>query len=241
LTNAAKYSPHEGLIQLTLAREGEHAVVEVADSGIGIPPGEAERVFDLFSQVREHQARTEGGLGIGLALVKSLVTSHGGEVHVHSEGLGRGSRFTVSLPLYHQCSVSGPVGQPPAASTEADPRRILIADDNEDAANSLAELLRLRGHHVRTARDGEEAVQLVREFAPDIVILDLGMPNVDGFEAARRIRASEQGRRATMVALSGWGQEADRVRTQAAGFDHHLTKPADVATLEEILRSRSQA
>ncbi|HET9646262.1 MAG TPA: response regulator, partial [Burkholderiaceae bacterium] len=147
----------------------------------------------------------------------------------------------VSLPLHHQPPASSPVGQTPATSTGADPRRVLVADDNDDAVNSLAELLRLRGHHVRTARDGEEAVQLAREFAPDIVILDLGMPKVDGFEAARCIRASEQGRRVTMVALSGWGQEADRVRTQAAGFDHHLTKPAALATLEEILRGGSQA
>ena len=238
LSNAAKYTQREGLIQLTLSRKGEHAIMQVADNGIGIPVEEAARVFDLFSQVREHQERTEGGLGIGLALVKSLVISHGGEVHVYSEGLGHGSRFTVSLPLMQVQSAPSAIAPPRATSSEANVRRVLVADDNQDAARSLAELLRIRGHDVRTAQDGREAVEVVHEFAPDIVILDLGMPHMDGFEAARRIRTLEQGKRATMIALSGWGQDADRVHSRAAGFDHHLTKPADVATLEAIFLGR---
>jgi PAS domain S-box-containing protein len=238
LINAAKYTQPEGLIQLTLSREGEHAIVQVTDNGIGIPAEEAERVFDLFSQVRKHQERTEGGLGIGLALVKSLVTSHGGEVYAYSAGPGRGSRFTVSLPLMHQQPAPSAVAPPRATRSGANVRRVVVADDNEDAAGSLAELLRIGGHDVRTAHDGREAVQVVQEFGPDIVILDLGMPHVDGFEAARRIRSLEQGKHVTMVALSGWGQDADRARSRAAGFDHHLTKPANVATLEAIFLGR---
>ena len=236
LTNAAKYTQRQGLIQLTLSREGEHAVVQVEDNGIGIPAEEAERVFDLFSQVREHQERTEGGLGIGLALVKRVVTSHGGEVYAYSAGPGCGSRFTVSLPLMHQQPTPSAVAPPRTINSGATARRVLVADDNEDAAGSLAELLRIGGHDVRTAHDGREAVQVVQAFAPDIVILDLGMPHVDGFEAARRIRSLEQGKHVTMVALSGWGQDTDRARSRAAGFDHHFTKPATVATLEAILR-----
>jgi len=236
LTNAAKYTQREGLIELNLEGDGQHAVVQVTDNGIGIRAEEATRVFDLFSQVGGHQDRTEGGLGIGLALVKSLVTSHGGEVHAYSDGLGHGSRFTVSLPLLRERPAPAAMAMPGGrgTSTRANFRRVLVADDNDDAAASLAELLRIRGHDVRTARDGLEAVLVVKEFEPDIVILDLGMPRLDGFEAARRIRALEQGKNLELVALSGWGQDVDRTRSRAAGFDHHLTKPADLSTLEKI-------
>jgi CheY-like chemotaxis protein len=238
LANAVKYTPRDGRIDVSLSRADDQAVVEIVDSGIGIPTAEVERVFDLFSQVREHQERTQGGLGIGLALLKSLVSSHEGVVRAYSEGRGKGSRFTVSLPLLPEPSGTSVAEQAAAARVRAVSRRVLVADDNQDAVATLAELLRMRGHQVWTACDGEEAVQLVRQVAPEIVILDLGMPNADGFEAARRIRALEDQQPSKIVALSGWGQNADRVRTRAAGFDYHLTKPAPMATLDEILLGR---
>jgi signal transduction histidine kinase/CheY-like chemotaxis protein len=238
LSNAAKYTEQGGRVQIALTREDAQAVVRVIDSGIGIPPAEVGHVFDLFSQVRSHQGRTGGGLGIGLSLVKSLVALHEGQVSAHSAGAGAGSTFTVRLPLL--APAARPPAPVPAATVEQvrpdiDPRRIVIADDNADAANSLARLLGLLGHEVATAHDGLDALEKTAQSRPDVVFLDLGMPRMDGIEAARRIRELPGGERILLIALTGWGQESDRQRTLAAGFDWHLIKPIGVAELTAIL------
>lgn len=236
LSNATKYTPDGGRIQLSLRREDTHAVIEVMDSGIGIPQADLTRVFELFSQVRKHQGRAEGGLGIGLSLVKSLVAMHGGTVEASSSGLEEGSTFTVRLPLQRNArGEQTATGPPSLAEYSTVARRIVVADDNQDAALSLAALLELQGHEVVTAFDGMEAVERVRKTNAQIVILDLGMPNMNGLEAAQAIRALPNGAQIKLVALTGWGQESDRQRTQAAGFDRHLVKPVSYVTLAELL------
>jgi CheY-like chemotaxis protein len=196
-------------------------------------------VFDLFSQVREHQRHSEGGLGIGLSLVKSLVTYHGGSVSVDSGGIGTGSTFTVRLPLFHAASSHPEPATPELGRTPASHRhRILVADDNVDAAESMAALIAFHGHDAQVAHGGLEALEKAQRLRPDLVFLDLGMPDVDGLETARRLRATPEGQRAVLVALTGWGQSADRERTTAAGFDAHLVKPIDEKTL---LRTLSMA
>jgi signal transduction histidine kinase/CheY-like chemotaxis protein len=235
LTNAAKYMAAGGIIQVGLAREGSDAVVRVTDAGIGIPASELGQVFELFSQVRAHQGMNGGGLGIGLALVRSLVTLHGGRVEVHSGGPGRGSSFSVYLPAAVELAPAA--GSSPAYASDAEQvgRKILVADDNVDGASMLAELLELGGHQVWVARDGQEALEMAIEFEPEVVFLDLGMPRMDGYEAAQRIRATSAGRGMLLVALTGWGKEEDRVRTREAGFDQHLVKPVDGASLARVL------
>jgi PAS domain S-box-containing protein len=235
LSNAAKYTPAGGKIGVVLDREGPHAVVRVGDSGIGIPATELAHVFDLFSQVREHQGLTSGGLGIGLALVKTLVSMHAGEVVAHSAGPGQGSTFTVRLPIHEPHGAVIHADAAPAPQAGYRRRRILIADDNLDGATTLAELFELLGHEVWTAEDGLEAVERARALSPDIVVLDLGMPRMDGYEAARQIRATPAGRDALLVALTGWGQDKDRLRTREAGFHRHLVKPVDQAALVALL------
>jgi PAS domain S-box-containing protein len=226
LSNACKYTHPGGRIRLTVMRQGGEAVIRVIDSGIGIPPGETGRVFELFSQVRAHQPLHAGGLGIGLSLVRSLVRLHGGAIEVASAGVDEGSTFTVRLPLIDQLSLLAQpaVDRPPSVSA---PRRVVVADDNPDSAGTLAELLRLQGHEVWTASDGVEAIAQVAERHPHAILLDLGMPRMDGIETARRIRELPGGDEAFIVALTGWGQNSDRERTQAAGFDCHVVKPAD--------------
>jgi CheY-like chemotaxis protein len=239
LSNAAKYTERGGRIRVTLACEDGQGVVRVVDSGIGIPVGEVAHVFDLFSQVRSHQGRTGGGLGIGLSLVKSLVALHDGQVAAYSAGEGAGSTFTVRLPLLapdtRNSAAPVPTATVESAAPDGDPRRILIADDNVDAATSLARLLGLLGHEVSTAHDGLDAVEKATQTAPEVVFLDLGMPRMDGIEAAQRIRELPGGEKILLIALTGWGQESDRQRTLAAGFDWHLIKPIGVAELTEIL------
>jgi CheY-like chemotaxis protein/nitrogen-specific signal transduction histidine kinase len=239
LTNAAKYTDRGGTIRVTLTRDAAQAIVRVADSGIGIPESEVANVFDLFSQVRSHQGRTEGGLGIGLSLVRSIVALHGGRVDAHSEGIGRGSTFTVSLPLMANQRTSQII-QTEQALVSTPARRILIADDNADAAESLSDLLSMLGHEVCTARDGEEAREKASVFSPEIVILDLGMPRMGGIEAAKQIRLLPVSRNAFLIALTGWGQDEDRIRTQEAGFDAHLVKPVDTSVLIQLLSERTQ-
>ncbi|MET0661275.1 MAG: ATP-binding protein, partial [Steroidobacteraceae bacterium] len=236
LSNASKYTPDGGRIELRLRREAGNAVIQVVDSGIGIPQGDLTRVFELFSQVRTHQGRAEGGLGIGLSLVKSLVAMHGGAVEASSSGLEEGSTFTVRLPL-HQQEAGEQSSRAPAELAEYVPisRRIVVADDNRDAALSLAVLLEMQGHEVVTAFDGVEAIEQVGKMDPQVVILDLGMPNMSGLEAAKAIRALPNGAQLKLVALTGWGQESDRQRTRAAGFDRHLVKPVSYVTLAELL------
>lgn len=239
LSNASKYSEPGSCIRLRLSREDHEAVVRVIDNGIGVPAEDLPHVFDLFSQVHVHQGRSPGGLGIGLSLVKNLVLMHGGSVGADSAGPGAGSTFTVRLPLLRSAARGARVT--PAALAAQDPalhRRILVVDDNVDAADSLAVLIRLFGHDVQLAHDGLEAVEKARSFQPDVVFLDLGMPHMDGIEAARRLRASPLGEHMRLVALTGWGQPADRERTRAAGFDAHLVKPLDTNTLAQVLAAR---
>lgn len=227
LTNAAKYTEPGGRIWLSAERAGDEAVVRVRDTGVGISADMLPRVFDLFTQADTSASRSQGGLGIGLTLVRSLVELHGGCVDVSSGGPGQGSEFVVRLPI---CLPVQTGGEPPAAPASeavlpAARRRALVVDDNRDAANTLATLLRLQGHEVQVAYDGRAALEAVQNELPDCVFLDIGMPEMDGLEVARRIRSSHGGAAPTLVAVSGWGQEEDRRRTFEAGFDHHLIKP----------------
>jgi PAS domain S-box-containing protein len=240
LSNAAKYTGQGGEIRVSVAREAGEGVVRVADNGIGIPTANLEQVFDLFSQVRSHQGMNAGGLGIGLALVKRLVSLHGGSVEVASAGSSCGSAFTVRLPALASAPSVEPQERSQAAASQVC-KRIVVADDNEDAADMLAEVFKLLGHEVWTANDGAEALERAIEVQPDVVVLDLGMPRMDGFEAARRIRETPQGKHALLVALTGWGQESDRQRTRDAGFDKHLVKPVDPTALSALLASSPDA
>ena len=248
LENAAKYSERGGRVWVTAARDGAEAVVSVRDAGIGLPPGDLARVFDLFVQVDAGWRRSQGGMGIGLSLVKQLVESHGGRVEARSAGLGAGSEFVVRLPCLAAAEGAAAGGESARASAPAlgDPRRrVLVVDDNRDAADSLAELLAVMGHEVRTAYGGAEGVAAAAEFQPQLVLMDLGMPKVDGLEAARRIRAGAWGGEPLLVALTGWGSAEDLRRTREAGFDRHLIKPVGLAELGEplsaALRSPSSA
>jgi signal transduction histidine kinase/CheY-like chemotaxis protein len=232
LTNAARYTDRGGEITVVVERAGDHAVVTVRDTGIGIASDVLPKVFDMFVQAEHGFSRGHGGLGLGLTLVKSLVQLHGGEVEARSDGLGEGSEFVVRLPLLPQ-PLPDETDRPPG-SREHTPRRILVLDDNTDAADSLARLLALRQHDVRVAHNGRDALQIGSEFQPEIAILDLGMPGIDGFAVAKELRASANGSSIKLVALTGWGGPDDRQRTQATGFDHHFVKPITIEALESI-------
>jgi signal transduction histidine kinase len=238
LTNAAKYTPEGGRIWLTVAREADEVAVEVRDTGVGIPPDMLGRVFELFTQVDRSLDRSEGGLGIGLTLVRSLVELHGGTVEAQSDGPGRGSRFVVRLPALADGDRKGVRPEDPPARAGSPARRILVVDDNGDAADSLALLLSIAGHATRTARDGPQALAAAEEFRPEVVILDLGLPGIDGYEMARRLRERYGPDAPLLVALTGYGQEEDRRRSHEAGFDHHVVKPPDLAILESLLFRR---
>ena len=237
LHNAAKYTGDGGhIVLLTRTRDGRAEIV-VQDTGIGIASEAMPRIFELFTQIPTERASTTGGLGIGLALVRALVELHGGEICANSPGVDQGSEFTVRLPLMDQGADARNAAASPAKSSQVVPvrRKILIADDNQDALESLALMLRMEGHEVHCASDGEEALLLAGQRKPEIVVLDVGMPKLDGCEVARRIRAESWGRGAVLVALTGWGQEIDRRRSREAGFDLHLVKPVDPATLCDML------
>jgi PAS domain S-box-containing protein len=231
LNNAAKYTDPGGDIRLTARVEGDAAVVSVRDNGVGIPADKLVGVFDMFSQVDRSMEKAQGGLGIGLTLVRRLVAMHEGEVEAKSEGPGRGSEFLVRLPL----ALDRPVAPsaPPTLAPDATLLRILIVDDNQDGADTLAAVLQLMGHEVHTAYDGQQGVDAADRIQPDVVLLDIGLPRLNGYEAARRIRL--QGRRVLLVAVTGWGQEEDRRRSRDAGFDHHLVKPVDPEKLMRLL------
>jgi PAS domain S-box-containing protein len=236
LSNAVKYSEPAGRITVRAAQERGVAIVRVADQGLGIPKEHLKDIFEMFSQVPEHRSQVAGGgLGIGLALCHQLVGLHGGSIEVRSEGLGRGSEFIVRLPL-----AAARVAAKTSAATElADvpPCRVLVVDDNADAAAALRLLLEVQGHDARAAYTGPAALDVLAQFDAEVVLLDLGMPHMDGFEVARRIRALPRGRDVLLVALTGWGQANDRQRTADAGFDEHLTKPVDSERLAAILAS----
>ena len=236
LQNAAKYTDEGGRIELTAERDGDAVVVRVKDNGRGIPPALLTKVFELFTQGDRSLARTEGGLGIGLTLVRSLVESHGGTVEAFSAGEGRGSEFVVRLPaVVGEVGAPSPVAEGGTARREAPAQRILVVDDNRDGAESLALLLRAGGHAVRTAHDGAEALEAARAFRPQIVFLDIGLPGMDGYEAARRLRQEPGMEKGLLVALTGYGQEEDRRKALEAGFNVHLVKPADINTLQNIV------
>ncbi len=237
LNNAAKYTDPGGQIWLTVRREGDEVAILVRDTGVGIPPDMLPRVFDLFTQIDRHTERSQGGLGIGLTLVKSLVELHGGTVTAHSEGTGRGSEFVIRLPLTKSPVTPSLSVKAVSRSVVLPPRRILVVDDNQDAADSLGTLLELLGAEVRVVYNGPDALDTFATYKPTVVLLDIGMPGMDGHEVARRIRQHPQTQDVTLIALTGWGQEEDRSRSQTAGFDHHLIKPADVSVLETLLMS----
>ncbi len=237
LTNAAKYTEPNGLIGLTAERDGDLAVLRIRDDGIGIAPHMLPRIFELFVQVDHAATRSQGGLGIGLTLVKNLVEMHGGTVEAHSPGLGQGSELVVRLPLSAR-EPEKPEGREIADARQVPPSsglRLLVVDDNQDAANSLAMLLRLQGHEVRVAHDGPAALEMVDVYRPEMVFLDIGMPGMDGYEVARRLRRQPGLESVRLAALTGWGQQEDRRRTAEAGFDHHLVKPVEPAALEGLL------
>ncbi len=237
LTNAAKYTERAGRIALTAGRKDDEVVIRVKDSGVGIDRELLPRIFDLFVQADRSLARSQGGLGIGLTLVKRVVELHGGSVVASSAGAGQGSEFTIRLPA--------PTVHPPATvdQTPVAPgprRRVLVVDDNVDAAESVAMLLRMWEHDVRTAYDGRSAIQAVQEERPDVVLLDIGLPGMSGYEVAQHLRAQPSFRDLTVIAMTGYGQDEDRRRSRAAGFDLHLTKPLDPETLARAVASPKQ-
>lgn len=239
LTNSAKYSEPNGYIWLTAQREGDQAVLKVRDTGIGIAPDMLPHVFELFVQADHACTKAQGGLGIGLTLVKNLVEMHDGSVEAHSAGLGKGCEFVVSLPLMSQ-KTPQPANAGLAEQNQAMPnsgQRLLVVDDNQDAATSLSMLLRLQGHEVRVAHDGPSALEAATTFRPDLIFLDLGMPGMDGYEVARRVRKMPGLEKTILAALTGWGQQEDRRRTTEAGFHHHLVKPPEPKALENLLAS----
>jgi PAS domain S-box-containing protein len=240
LANAAKYTDTGGHIGCTAAAAGGTLRLTVRDDGAGLAPEHLERVFETFCQVSGGNPRSEGGLGIGLSIVKGLVELHGGTVSAASAGLGHGSAFTVNLPqavLDEHAGDSLPGDtQPPARGC-----RVLVADDNEDAADSLALLLQISGHEVRVAHGGQAALALAHAFRPEIVLLDIGMPEINGYEVAMQLRGESWAGGLRLIALTGWGQECDRQRSAAAGFERHLTKPVDLGELERLLGSQVSA
>jgi CheY-like chemotaxis protein len=234
LNNAAKYSDPGSRIWLTVSRDRNEAVVSVKDSGIGIPAGMLPTIFQLFVQVDRSLEKSQGGLGVGLAIVKRLVEMHGGTVEARSEGPGAGSEFVVRLPAV-QPSPGAEAKEGAAPSEPLAHRRILIVDDNVDAAASLAMILRIVGNEVRIAHDGEEGFNAALVFRPDVILLDIGMPRLNGFDTARRIRQEPWGRNVSLLALTGWGHDEDRRKSQDAGFDHHLVKPVEPEALLRLL------
>jgi CheY-like chemotaxis protein len=238
LMNAAKYTDAGGQISLSARADGGRLCLSIKDNGIGIPAESLDGIFAMFSQIESAAARSEGGLGIGLALVNGLVELHGGTVEAKSEGAGHGSEFTVRLPIVSSGSVATPL--PDTTGAAGIGRRILVADDNQDAADSLAMILEMGGHEVRVARDGRAALSLAQTFRPDTALLDIGMPQLNGYEVAQALRREPWGAGITLIALTGWGQESDRQKAIDAGFDRHLTKPIDPDALESHLSARAR-
>ena len=234
LNNAVKYGDRGGHIQLNVERQGSDVVVTVKDTGIGIAADQLPHIFEMFTQVDQSLERSQGGLGIGLTLVKRLVEMHGGSIEARSEGAGKGSEFVVRLPVVIEASKpqeSGGVDGQPVKSSH----HILVVDDNRDGADSLAMMLRIMGNDTRTAYDGQEGVDVAGEFRPDVVLLDIGLPKLNGYDVARRIRKQPWGKGVVLIALTGWGQDDDRRRSHEAGFDHHMVKPLDPEALMKMI------
>jgi PAS domain S-box-containing protein len=234
LTNAAKYTDPEGRISLVATCDADHVTLRVTDNGIGIPPEAMGNLFGMFSQVKSSKDRSEGGLGIGLALARGLVELHGGTIEAHSAGTERGSEFVVRLPIRAH-EARQPDRQPVATPAKSSRRRVLIADDNRDAADSLALLLQMEGHEVTVAHDGRQAIVAFEKVRPDAALLDIGMPGLNGYDIARMIRRSPHGQAVTLVAVTGWGQDHDKAQALQAGFNHHFTKPVEPEALTALL------
>jgi CheY-like chemotaxis protein len=236
LNNAAKYTEPGGRIELCEKREGANVAVSIKDNGIGIPPAKLAEIFDMFAQVDRSLERAHGGLGIGLTIVKCLVEMHGGTVEARSAGHGQGSEFIVRQPI----ACEAPQEKEPA-NREEEPfptlarRRILVADDNKDAASSLAMLLKILGHETEVAHDGQEALEKAASYRPEIVLLDIGMPKLSGYDVCRRLREQPAGNDMIIVAVTGWGQEEDRQKSAEAHFDGHLVKPVEPRALMNLL------
>jgi CheY-like chemotaxis protein len=242
LSNAAKYTEEGGHIELSAERRGDDVLIRVRDNGVGIPAGALPHIFDLFAQADRSLDRAQGGLGIGLTVVKSLVEMHGGRVEAHSDGPGRGSEFTVRLPAFVEPPQESAGAQDGAAeggetALPAHCYKILVVDDNEDSARSMALLLKFEGHEVRMAHDGPETLRIAREFRPRIVLLDIGLPGMNGYEVARKLREDPPVENVLLIALTGYGREEDRRRSREAGFDYHLTKPVDYDALNALVGS----
>ncbi|WP_337174584.1 ATP-binding protein [Paludisphaera sp.] len=235
LTNAAKYTRKGGRIALTVRREGDEAVATVKDSGVGLAPEMLSRVFDMFTQVDASVMHSQGGLGIGLTIVKRLVELHRGRIEARSEGEGKGSEFIVRFPLAHPADDEAPIPRADGPGVSTGPIRVLVVDDNRDSANTLSRLLELDGHEVHTSYNGADALAAAAASPPDAILLDLGLPDKNGYEIAEEMRARPELADAMIVALTGWGQPEDRRRSREAGFDHHMVKPVDMRALRNIL------
>ncbi|MES2570599.1 MAG: ATP-binding protein [Verrucomicrobiota bacterium] len=235
LTNAAKYTHAGGTIELNAQCHGKEVLIQIKDNGIGIAPDRLPEVFELFSQGERSIARSEGGLGIGLTIVKMLTKMHHGRIAAHSDGIDKGSVFTLYFPLAAAPCPDNSTSRPEAAVTHSKRRRIIVVDDNVDTAQALMRLLKRAGHDLHVAYDGYSALEKARAYRPEVVLLDIGLPEMDGYEVAARMREEPQCANALIIALSGYGQEEDRRRSKAAGFDYHLVKPADMGELTQLL------
>jgi len=240
LNNAAKYTPEGGAIDLKLAVRSATVLITVEDNGIGMASDYLSKVFDMFSQAQRTTDRAQGGLGIGLSLTKSLVEKHGGSVEAESAGLGRGSRFTVSLPRISVSTAETEVQPDRSESVRHSGLRIMVVDDNVDAATMLAMFLEAQGHQVIVENDSRRALELAREKHLEAFLLDIGLPEIDGNELARRLRAQPESASSLLIAVTGYGQEQDKQSTAAAGFDHHLVKPVDMTQLALLLANLGQ-
>jgi CheY-like chemotaxis protein len=234
LNNASKFTPVGGQIDLSVAQENGAAVIRVRDSGVGIAPQELGKIFEMFTQLDAPPGRADAGLGIGLTLAKNLVQLHGGTIEVASAGRNQGSEFTIRIPLGDTRPIAAPANDAKPARS-ANSRRVLVVDDNKDAANSLGLLLRHDGHEVAVAFNGKSAIEKAGEMQPDFVLLDIGLPDINGYEVAREIRKESGERLLVLVALTGWGQDEDRQKSRYAGIDHHWVKPVDYRALAALL------
>jgi len=235
LSNAAKYTPERGDIWLSIEEKGEEVVIRVKDSGVGIAPDLLPQIFDLFTQAQRTLDRSQGGLGIGLTVVRKVIEMHGGTTEAHSSGLGRGSEFIVRLPAVRspaQVKIPGAKRAQPGQTW-----RVLIVDDNADSADSIAAILETSGHEVEVAYSAQKALEMAVEHQPDIVLLDIGLPDMDGYEVAKHLRQTPELKEMRLIAITGYGQESDRQRSREAGFDEHLVKPVEWQKLEELLAS----
>lgn len=238
LNNAAKYTPRGGSIWLSVSREADHVTIRVRDSGIGIAPDLLDSIFDMFVQADTRLEREIGGLGIGLTLVKHFVEMHGGTVRATSDGPGRGSEFVVTLPVVARPPLQPEESSDPARAAGGRGLRVLVVDDNRDSADSMSSLLRTFGNEVAVANSGAEALEQLAEYVPEVVLLDIGMPGMNGYEVARRIRADPRVKNVLLIAITGWGQVSDRMLSREAGFDQHMVKPVNIDTLLSVMHAR---